>query len=79
MPRSSFSKFKNVLNRDIKKLFANTTASESIEKKASEIRTALQAHPNVDTNLSMSSPSSIEFKFKFWDCFSTNKNREEKN
>ena len=77
MPRSSFLKFKNVLNRDIKKLFANTTASESLEKKASEIRTALQAYPNVDTSLSTSSSSSIEFKFKFWDCFSTNKNCDE--
>ena len=77
MPRLSFSKFKNVLNRDIEKLFANTTASESIEKKASEIRIALQAYPNVDTNLSTSCSSSIEFKFKFWDCFSTNKNCEE--
>ena len=77
MPRLSFSKFKNVLNRDIKKLFANTTAPESIEKKASEIRIALQAYPNVDHNLSMSSSLFIEFKFKFWDCFSTNKNCDE--
>lgn len=76
MPRSFRYKFKKVLNRDINKLCANIniTNSESIEKKALEIRTALQAYPNVDLNLSMSSPYFIEFKFKCWDCFSINEN-----
>ena len=76
MSKLSRPKFKNVLNRDMKKLFANTTALESIEKKASEIRIALQAYPNVDSHLSVSSSRSIEFKFKCWDCFSTDPNCE---